>query len=533
MVARPKTRLLFGNPFASKLRRRCGPFVDYCVLLIWCLFLFGYGINSGTLYRTEALRAIIGREAFQGSWLVPTLYGEPFLTKPPGMYVAIALASLPFGDVTTASARIPSSLAATLVVFMFFAVFHHFVDRKLALISAMLMPISFMWLDKAPSAEIDMLQLAWVVSALFCFLMAFELTERGTLPRNSYASSSLATRRNAFGWWVISLLFVAIGFLTKWTAPSFYYLTIIPFLLWQGRLALLWSRHHLSALFFSASLCACWICLTARQVGWQVLHDAVSAEALQRLQTTQGFQQYPWLDSLSFPFQVLATTLPWSFFALFALRPSFFRLWNKKGRLVLQLLHCWTWPNLLFWTLPTQHHVRYCMPMSPGLVGLGVMVVIAWTGRFGSHSREILTRFEKHEPPSLPSQEGAQKLRTNGRAILVGVLIAWSIVKIIHVEVVMPNRTATRHARETAARLAELVPAGEILYLCKLKDEGIVFYYNRPARRFLPQDFASLRSCYAILNASEWDKWKEPAWFEVVERLRDQQGDLIFLVRFK
>ena len=61
------------------------------MIAIWCSVLFLYGIATGPLYRTESLRAIIGRECLHGHWLFPVLYGEPFLTKPPGHYVAIGL----------------------------------------------------------------------------------------------------------------------------------------------------------------------------------------------------------------------------------------------------------------------------------------------------------------------------------------------------------------------------------------------------------------------------------------------------------
>ena len=54
-------------------------------------------------------------------------------------------------------------------------------------------------------------------------------------------------------------------------------------------------------------------------------------------------------------------------------RPSFWAKWDDRGKLLLQLLHCWTWPNLLFWTLVPNHNVRYALPLSPGLMGLGVM----------------------------------------------------------------------------------------------------------------------------------------------------------------
>jgi hypothetical protein len=54
------------------------------ILVLYCGVLFFYGINAGSLYKTEALRAIVANEFLRtGNWIVPTLYGEPLLTKPP------------------------------------------------------------------------------------------------------------------------------------------------------------------------------------------------------------------------------------------------------------------------------------------------------------------------------------------------------------------------------------------------------------------------------------------------------------------
>ncbi len=93
-----------------------------CLLIaLFCGFLFFYGIFSGELWRTESLRAIVAAEFLRsGNWIVPTLYGEPIFTKPPGMYAAIALVSLPFGEVREWTARLPSALAATATVFLFY-----------------------------------------------------------------------------------------------------------------------------------------------------------------------------------------------------------------------------------------------------------------------------------------------------------------------------------------------------------------------------------------------------------------------------
>src|SRR5262249_9884687 len=140
------------------------------LLLAYCGFLFFYGLGAGELYRTENLRAIIAAEFLRsGNWIVPTLYGEPLLTKPPGMYAAIALVSTPFGGVSEWTARLPSALAATATVFLFYWYFGRQLGRRAGLIAALILPASLMWLDKAPAAEIDMLQVAWVAAAILFF----------------------------------------------------------------------------------------------------------------------------------------------------------------------------------------------------------------------------------------------------------------------------------------------------------------------------------------------------------------------------
>ena len=82
-----------------------------------------------------------------------------------------------------------------------------------------------------------------------------------------------------------------------------------------------------------------------------------------------------------YPLAVFAAHLPVSAFALLTFRRSFWAQWDDRGRLLLQLLHCWTWPNLLFWTLVPNHNVRYALPLSAGLMGLGVMGLWAWLKR--------------------------------------------------------------------------------------------------------------------------------------------------------
>ena len=82
------------------------------------------------------------------------------------------------------------------------------------------------------------------------------------------------------------------------------------------------------------------------------------------------------------PFLLLATNLPWSPFALLTLRRGFTRLWDEDARRLLMACHCWTWPNLVFWSIVPEHAARHSFPLFPGFAGLAAFVWVAWlTGR--------------------------------------------------------------------------------------------------------------------------------------------------------
>jgi len=466
------------RPAARRLPIRASHFV---ILAAWCGVLFLYGVAAGPLYRTESLRAIIGRECLHGQWLFPVLYGEPFLTKPPGQYVAIGICSLPFGDVSAASARLPSVFAASASVFLIYFLFRRALDDRAALVAALLLPTSVLWLDKVPSAEIDMTLVGWVTAAL--------VLAHGALERNSAVA------------WVLSLLCVVGGTLTKWTAPAFFYLTLIPLLAWRGELRILFGWRHLMACMAAGGVCALWGITVAGQVGWERLIETVRSEALYRFSARSATKGSASLEVVTYPLIVLAAHLPLSAFALLTCRRSFWAKWDGRGRLLLQLLHCWTWPNLIFWSLVPNHNVRYALPLSPGLAGLGVMGLVG----------------------TLPA---APRLRWAVGAFLA----AWLIVKIAFVEYVIPERHAKHDPEPIAARLRAEVPLRQPLHVFRLKDEGVMFYWGRQVVRLHePRDLPP--GAYAVLIRQEWEDRHAFGHLELVHCLCDQQGDPLILVR--
>jgi 4-amino-4-deoxy-L-arabinose transferase-like glycosyltransferase len=466
------------------------------LLLGLCLFLFFHGLNTGELYRNEGLRALVAADFLRsGDWLTPRLYGEPLLTKPPGAYAPLALAGLAVGEVTPWAARLPSAVAATVAVFLVYFHFRRAVGPRGGLVAGCLLPASFMWLVQAPSAEIDMLQLAWVTGAIVCFLRALEANETG------------GPRRAEWGWQLAALLCVAAGALTKWTAPAFFYLSVVPLLAWRRRLRLLVGLPHLTALTLALLLCAGWAVGVAASVGGEALWDTVSREALQRLSPMHHPRSYPWGEALTFSPLFLAANLPWSAAALFTLRPSFARLWDDRGRRLLQALHCWTWPNLLFWSIVPGHKFRHGLPLQPGLAGLAALVCLAWlTGRI----RWPLPRLRPV-------------------VVFAGLLATWLIVKLAYVHLVIPLRGAGRDPQAAGERLAAAVPDGETLYLCRVKDEGVMFYYGRPARRVAgPRELPPGATVYCLLTEIELPAWAAGGARPLI-RLQDGQGDPIVL----
>src|SRR5207248_11048916 len=123
------------------------------------------------------------------------------------------------------------------------------VGRLGGLVAGLLAPVGFMWLDKATSAEIDTLQVAWVTASVLFLLRALEETDKETRRPGDKEPEILALRvlvgansvkhLNATAtppvsrsprlpvslspglsgrWWLAALLCVAGGFLTTWTA---------------------------------------------------------------------------------------------------------------------------------------------------------------------------------------------------------------------------------------------------------------------------------------------------------------------------
>jgi 4-amino-4-deoxy-L-arabinose transferase-like glycosyltransferase len=481
-----------------------------------------YGLGKGQLYRTEGLRAILGASVLHSrDWIVPRLYDQALLTKPPLMYDLIALASWPAGRVTVLSARLPSALAAVAVTILMALWLRRQLGHRAAILSALLMPMSLLWLEKSSSAEIDMLQTAWVTAAILAFLRAVEAQEKGSGVFFTMCSAKDGSRsghkrlptpfRSVNGWWALALLCVAGGVLTKWTSPAFFYLMAVPYLWFRGRLGFLVRLPHVMAALLGSGICLMWLIVAMSREGPATVIGAILAEGAGHFSLGHHHATYPWLSSLVHPLWLLGAAMPVSVFAVATFVPGFWAHCGERERTALAGFHAWVWPNIVFWSLLPGHGPRQALPLVPGLVGLAACFWRRWL------------------EGSLPWVWW----RLPARLVMGGMMMGWLAVKAAQVHAYFPLRDRERDPAGNGKAIASAVSPGETLCLVHLKDEGLMYYYGRPVQRLstLEQLTCSEQGRFCILEQAEAEAKVLCGRIEVRARLHDQQGAPIVVAR--
>ncbi len=488
--------------------------VQLSALVLWSLLLFVYGIQQGDLYRTEGLRAIIGKEMHRtGDWVIPRLYGEPILTKPPMFYWAIAATGTIFGEVTTWSSRLPAALAGMIAVLIVYFTIKRYTDATTALIAALALPCTMMWLEKASSSEIDTMLVMWVLGAWACFLRIMDIY------------SGLSTQHSALlllFWWIAALLCVAGGVLTKWTGFLFFYVMAIPMLAWHRQLWRLFHWHHLLAALVGVAIVWCWLGAVVYQLGWSNVIDMLWKEGAPRVLHGQSASQHLLLETLVHPFKVLGIALPWSAIALIGLwRRGYTFAAHPVGvptecgtglqeptgltrRLLERSLWCSAVLGTVMMTIFPDHNIRQSFSLVPAWTLLGVLTLL---------------RF-------LPSVSLISQKRW-----LISALLVWCLVKVVYVEAIIPARFAHRPDLASQAKIMQkFVPLEATLYLSRVKDECLMFNYGRAVKRIASwDDLPTQGACWCVLTESE--RVVFPLKIEQEQVILDAQGEKLVLCR--
>ncbi len=111
-----------------------------------------------------------------GNWILPERYGDDEATKPPLTHWMISLFSLPGGEVTEATSRLPSALSYIVLCSIWFVFLSGRAGRHLAWLSAIVLATCFLFFRGSTAARVDMLLTVLMVAGM---LALFRWKEKG------------------------------------------------------------------------------------------------------------------------------------------------------------------------------------------------------------------------------------------------------------------------------------------------------------------------------------------------------------------
>jgi 4-amino-4-deoxy-L-arabinose transferase-like glycosyltransferase len=167
--------------------------IDILALIAFCGFLFFAGLQIiGLVGADEPRYAQVAREMLaRHDWVTPTLFGQPWLEKPPLLYWGTMLAYKATGSVTGYAARLPSAALCTLMIFFIYVWARRF-RRGMQLDAALITAASAIVIGFGRGASTDMPLAATFTIAMLSWWGWYESQHRAWLLA-FYAFAGLAS----------------------------------------------------------------------------------------------------------------------------------------------------------------------------------------------------------------------------------------------------------------------------------------------------------------------------------------------------
>ena len=175
------------------------------------LFTFFFLLGSRSLNEPDEGRyAEIAREMVElGDWLVPHLWYEPHVEKPPMTYWTVAASMLVFGRNEWA-VRLPLALAGISGVWASYLLGRALGGRRVGLWSALILQSSLLYFVMARMLTTDILLTQFIAWAVYFHWRSWRTLEDGGREANR-----TGWREGFFGWHWGGWAMIALGFLTK------------------------------------------------------------------------------------------------------------------------------------------------------------------------------------------------------------------------------------------------------------------------------------------------------------------------------
>jgi 4-amino-4-deoxy-L-arabinose transferase-like glycosyltransferase len=424
-------------------------------LLLGLLFLLLFGLS---LYLPN-----LGVKEFQGeegrrvvyalsmletkNFLIPTLFGEPYFTKPPVFNWVLAGAFAITRDYSEWTARMVSSLSIILTS-LFLLFLWKDVVKPSSLFTLLLPSLIYLTtpevIDKALRAEIDAFYSLLVGLYVYLWFYLYEIKNRKSL---SYFLAGIIA-----GFAVLTKTFHAL---------LFFYLALVPYLYTERSLRDLFKLNRHFLFLFGVSLVFCsWIFalhlkgIDIRQIVDSWIGEYKSAASAKEMTPSQHFTSYT--------FGALFSLSPWLFFLSFYLKhlpkdnPLHYKLFKYSAFLfILSYFFHFLFPGARF---------RYIMPSLSGFAILCAIPMLYLDRVFSFSLKKLFT------------------------ALIVLVFIGKQAYTFFYYPYHAKN---LNYFRRSALEVAELLQGKRTLYLCKALPHHLVYYLKYRYR--VVDDFIYLR----------------------------------------
>lgn len=328
--------------------------VPLIFVLLCGTVLFGINVSGYDLWSPDEPRfAQVAREILQsGDWLVMHVNGEPYYEKPPLMFWTIALFSLPFGDVSELTARMPSILGALATLLLTFLLAERMYGKRVAFTSSVILMTMALFWWQARTAQIDMYLTAWTTLTVFAFWRHSETRETK--------------------WLVVMYAAMAAAVLAKGPPGIVFPLLLALAFYWRKREQRR-SLHLVIGVVAVAIIVGLWLIPAyfmagAEETRPRMTEDTSAGMIAQNLyrQTIGRFvlgvskKQPPWYYFLNLPINVFPWTLflPWVVYAAWKRR--------REGP-AMRLLLCWILPAIVFFSISSGKRAIYLLPIFPAI----------------------------------------------------------------------------------------------------------------------------------------------------------------------
>jgi 4-amino-4-deoxy-L-arabinose transferase-like glycosyltransferase len=327
--------------------------VNYKIFLFIFIFLFlnlVIYIEVVPLFHEEPRRALIAQEMLLSkNFVKPTVMGEPYFKKPPLHNWLIASTSLKDMVVSNFNARLPSIFAFVLLGLLLLSLP---IDRQTAIKASLFALSSYVILfSYANKAEPDMLFTFLIFASYYFYIIK---------PKNTL-------------YVIMSSLFMGASILTKGISPLLFYPPIVFYIAFSAKF-----NHHLTNktlrkqdlrdskkrefqglllhLFLSLIPPLVWLLILSFQIN---MYDFFKTASLEIFHRGQGDLKVYVYHLISYPFRIIAATLPFSLVLFFAFKKN-----SEPDRFYLSAVYIFIWIFLLFLLSPAGCG-RYFMPAIP------------------------------------------------------------------------------------------------------------------------------------------------------------------------